>query len=57
MRAKVEAKKGRGSLRGFWKAEKEEKFYAVVRAKTFEDELMEEIRAIDAIPMEDVPES
>jgi hypothetical protein len=57
VRAKVEAKKGKGSLRGFWKAEGEEKFYAVVRAEELEDILKRDIRAIDAFPMEDVPES
>lgn len=57
VRAKVEAKKGKGSLRGFWKAEGEEKLYAVVRAEKLEDMLKRDIRAIDAIPMEDVRES
>lgn len=54
VRAKVESKKGKGSLRGFWKAEGKDELYAVVRAETFEPELKRDIRAIDAIPMEDV---
>ena len=51
---KVEAKKGKGSCRGFWKDENEDRLYALVRAETLEDALKRDIRAIDATPMQDV---
>lgn len=51
---KVEAKKGKGSCRGFWKDENGDRFYALVRADTLEEALKQDIRAIDATPMQDV---
>jgi hypothetical protein len=51
---KVEAKKGKGSCRGFWKDENEDRLYALVRADTLEEALKRDIRAIDATAMQDV---
>lgn len=51
---KVEKKKGKGSCRGFWKDEKGDRLYVLVRADTLEDALKQDIRAIDATAMQDV---